>query len=154
MFVNVGLCSEAVASFIKLGDTKAAVDTCIILNQWNLAIELAEKHASGDQAETLLAQYANHLLQKGQIFQAIELYRKAGKHMESARLLAKEASSTGQESPLVCKKLAVLSAFEVEAHRKRIMSTHGEEVGGKSTVDKLLEEDRLYCDSSHFIDNS
>jgi len=154
MFVNVGLCAEAVTAFIKLGDVKAAIDTCITLNHWDLAIELTEKHASGTQAEPLLAQYANHLLQKGQVFQAIELYRKAGKHMESARLLAKEASSAGQETPLICKKLAVLSALEVEAHRKRIMSTHGEKSGGKSTVDKLLEEDRMYCDSSHFINNS
>jgi len=34
----------AVKAFVKKGDIKWAIDTCVILNQWNLAVELAENN--------------------------------------------------------------------------------------------------------------
>ena len=43
-FKNMGLCKEAVDAFVKFGDVKRAVDCCILLNQWHLAVELAEQH--------------------------------------------------------------------------------------------------------------
>jgi WD repeat-containing protein 35 len=43
-FKNVGLCEASVEAYIKFGDVKKAVDTCVVLNQWNKAVELAEKH--------------------------------------------------------------------------------------------------------------
>ena len=43
-FKNMGLCKEAVDAFVKFGDVKRAVDCCILLNQWHLAVELAETH--------------------------------------------------------------------------------------------------------------
>ncbi len=39
------------------------------------------------QIEQLLAKYANHLLEKEKVMDAIELYRKANHSMEAARLL-------------------------------------------------------------------
>jgi len=41
-FKNVGLCESAVEAYIKCGEVKKAVDTCVVLNQWNKAVELAE----------------------------------------------------------------------------------------------------------------
>jgi len=38
------LSESAVKAFVKRGDVKKAIDTCVILNQWNLAVELAEKN--------------------------------------------------------------------------------------------------------------
>lgn len=38
----MGLCKEAVDAYTKFGDTKKAIDCCVLLNQWNLAVELAE----------------------------------------------------------------------------------------------------------------
>jgi len=42
MFQSMGLCEAAVKSFLKFGDTKKAIDCCVLLNQWNQAVELAE----------------------------------------------------------------------------------------------------------------
>ena len=43
-FKMVGMCEEAVAVFCKSGFIQEAVNTCVYLNQWSLAVELAQKH--------------------------------------------------------------------------------------------------------------
>ncbi len=48
---------------------------------------MAEKH-NFLQIEGLLSRYANHLIEKNKKMEAIELYRKANKNTESAKLLA------------------------------------------------------------------
>ena len=40
----LGLCPEAVSALLKAGEPKAAIDCCVLLNQWDMAVELAEKH--------------------------------------------------------------------------------------------------------------
>jgi len=40
----MGLCTAAVAAFVKFGDVKRAIDCCVLLNQWNQAVELAEQN--------------------------------------------------------------------------------------------------------------
>jgi WD repeat-containing protein 35 len=40
----MGLCNAAVLSFVKFGDVKRAIDCCVLLNQWNQAVELAEQN--------------------------------------------------------------------------------------------------------------
>lgn len=34
-FQTMGLCTAAVAAFVKFGDVKRAIDCCVLLNQWN-----------------------------------------------------------------------------------------------------------------------
>jgi len=46
----------------------------VLLNNWNIAIELSERH-NLPQVESLLNQYANQLLQNNQKLEAAELYR-------------------------------------------------------------------------------
>ena len=41
-FQSMGLCDAAAQSYLKLGDVKKAIDCCVLLNQWNMAVELAE----------------------------------------------------------------------------------------------------------------
>lgn len=41
---SVGLCEAAVKAFLKLGEVKRAIDCCVLLNQWNQAVELAEQN--------------------------------------------------------------------------------------------------------------
>eukprot|EP00959_Pyramimonas_sp_CCMP1952_P342299 7171301-Pyramimonas_sp.AAC.1 len=60
---QVGLCSDAVTALLKGGDVKAAIDCCVLLNQWNQAVELAEKN-DFQQIEAVLSKYANYLLEK------------------------------------------------------------------------------------------
>jgi len=43
-FASLGLCESAVQCYVKGGDVKKAIDCCVLLNQWNLAVELAEQH--------------------------------------------------------------------------------------------------------------
>jgi WD repeat-containing protein 35 len=38
----MGLCDAAARSYLRKGDVKKAIDCCVLLNQWNQAVELAE----------------------------------------------------------------------------------------------------------------
>ena len=74
------------------------------------------------QISSLLAKYAQHLLDENNLLQAIELYRKANHFLEAARLLvdlAKEETAK-RSNPLRIKKLYVLSALLVEQHQAKI----------------------------------
>ena len=120
--MSVGLCSEAVSAFLKGGNIKSAIDCCVLLNQWDQAVSLAGTH-NFPQIELLLSKYASYLLEKNKILQAIDLYRKANKHTEAAKLLsqiAKEAAKTKMD-PVRAKKLYVLAAIEIDRFRKRVL---------------------------------
>ena len=56
-FLSMGLCKEASNAFVKFGDVKRAIDCCVLLNQWHLAVELAEQHGF-HQIEPLLQRQA------------------------------------------------------------------------------------------------
>lgn len=43
-FQSMGLCDSAAKSYLKMGEIKKAIDCCVLLNQWNMAVELAEQH--------------------------------------------------------------------------------------------------------------
>ena len=112
-FVGVGLCESAVKAYLRDGDVKAAIDSCVVLNQWDKAVELAERH-NFQQIEALLGKYAGHLLEGQQVIGAIDLFRKANKHTEVASLLTRLAKSVAaSKGPVLrAKKLHVLAALE------------------------------------------
>mmetsp|Transcript_10684 Transcript_10684/g.30908 ORF Transcript_10684/g.30908 Transcript_10684/m.30908 type:complete len:1031 (+) Transcript_10684:210-3302(+) len=134
---TVGLCEAAVGAFLRVGDVKAAVDSCVILNQWDLAVDLAEKH-SFQQIETLLAKYAQHLLDKTKKLEAVQLYRRANRHQEAARLLAQVGKTLGppQFHPDRHKKLHLLAALEVEKYKKKTFDGGG--AGGTNITAQTL----------------
>jgi WD repeat-containing protein 35 len=117
-FQSMGLCEAAANAYLKLGDVKRAIDCCVLLNQWNKAVELAEEH-NFLQIESLLTKYANSLLEKNKKMEAVELYRKANKNTESARILASIAQELTEKyaPPLLIKKIYVLAAFEVDSFK-------------------------------------
>ncbi|KAF6259424.1 intraflagellar transport protein [Scenedesmus sp. NREL 46B-D3] len=123
---SVGLCADAVAAFLKAGDSKAAIDCCVLLHQWDQALQLAQHH-NYPQAEGLLQQYAGHLLEKHKYLEAVELYRKAQRHTEAAKLLVDTAVKLAQQraQPLQIKKLYVLAALEVEAFKRKALAGAG-----------------------------
>jgi WD repeat-containing protein 35 len=134
---SIGLCESAVKAYIKSGDVKKAVDCCVLLNQWNQAVELAEQH-NFLAIEQLLARYATHLIQKDKKMEAVELYRKANKNTESARLLADIASKLQAQRapPLMIKKIYVLAAFEVDSYKQRVFDASMTQItGGGNTAD-------------------
>jgi len=120
-FQSMGLSEAAVAAYVRFGDVKKAIDCCVVLNQWNQAVELAEQH-NFLQIEQLLTRYANHLIEKNKKMEAIELFRKANKNTESAKLLAEIAQDLRDKnaSPLLIKKIYVLAAFEVDSYKQRV----------------------------------
>ncbi len=81
------LCDKAVECWVKLGDFKRAVDCCVLLKNWTLAMELAEKH-NFIQIEGLLSQYATQLMSQKKKLEAAELYRRASRNHEAARILS------------------------------------------------------------------
>ncbi|XP_043251348.1 WD repeat-containing protein 35 [Colletes gigas] len=117
MLASVGMCSQAVAAYIKYGDVKLAVDTCVRLNHWDQAVELARTYKMAQIGE-LLNKYATHLLSNGKRLQAVELYKKANYNLEAAKLLfqlAEEQTKT-RTNPLRVKKIYVLAALLIEDH--------------------------------------
>ncbi|KAF4316770.1 hypothetical protein G195_009819 [Phytophthora kernoviae 00238/432] len=118
-FTRAGLCQSAVETYVRMGDVKSAIDSCVILNEWERAVELAEQY-NFPQIENVLTKYASHLMINGKTLQAIELYRRANKSTEAAKLLAKLAKDV-RKNPLRAKKLHVLAAFEVERMRKKML---------------------------------
>nr|CAD7260985.1 unnamed protein product [Timema shepardi] len=96
MFTSVGMCFEAVAAYVKCGQVKNGVDACVGLNQWDQAIDLAKKYKL-PEIGTLLRKYATHLLEKGRILEAVELYRKANHFVDAAILLHQDNKPKVQE---------------------------------------------------------
>ena len=154
---RVGLVAAAVDALLKGGDVKGAVDACVLLNEWDRAVELAEAH-DFPQIEGLLTKYGTKLMNEGKLFQAIELFRKANRATESGRMLAKLAAEAGavRQAPMRAKKLFVLAALEVERHRGMTMRMSemtaatitgpGKTKGGTTaataaTLDTLLAQD-------------
>lgn len=116
------MCDYAVSAYLKANQVKKAVDCCILLNQWDKAVELAEKH-NFFQIGNLLNRYANHLMESNKKIEAIELFRRANKNTESAKILCTIADEMSQENVdwKIVKKIYVLSAFEVESFKRRAM---------------------------------
>ncbi|XP_057598538.1 WD repeat-containing protein 35 isoform X2 [Hippopotamus amphibius kiboko] len=159
MFVRVGMCEQAVTAFLKCNQPKAAVDTCVHLNQWNKAVELAKSH-SMKEIGSLLARYASHLLEKNKILDAIELYRKASYFYDAAKLMFKIADEEAKKrtKPLRVKKLYVLSALLIEQYHEQMKNAQRGKVKGKnseatSALAGLLEEEVLST-TSRFTDNA
>ncbi|XP_067559738.1 WD repeat-containing protein 35 isoform X6 [Pseudorca crassidens] len=159
MFVRAGMCEQAVTAFLKCNQPKAAVDTCVHLNRWNKAVELAKSH-NMKEIGSLLARYASHLLEKNKILDAIELYRKASYFYDAAKLMFKIADEEAKKrtKPLRVKKLYVLSALLIEQYHEQMKNAQRGKVKGKSSeatsaLAGLLEEEVLST-TSRFTDNA
>jgi WD repeat-containing protein 35 len=122
-FETVGLHQEAVECYLRsTRPPKEAVDCCVLLNKWDTALELAERF-DYPQVEGLLIKYAMTLLSSDRKLEAVELFRVANKPTEAAILIGDiaETVATRNVNPALAKKLHVLSALEIERHRKRTM---------------------------------
>ena len=66
-----------------------------------------------------MSKYANSLLEKNKKMEAVELYRKANKNTESAKILSQIAQELREKyaPPLLIKKIYVLAAFEVDSFK-------------------------------------
>ncbi|GAB1603121.1 repeat-containing 35-like isoform X2 [Argonauta hians] len=159
MFITVGMCEQAVEAYIKCNRVTAAIDCCIQLNHWNMAIDLAKKYSVKD-IDAKLNTYMSHLLEKGRTMNASELYCKAGHYLEAAKLLMKEAQKIAKISRvLLMKKIYVLIGLLVEKYHEQMKfnvksRTEKGKKGNVSTpLEGILYEDTASMSDSHLIDN-
>lgn len=158
MFSSVGMSDQAVEAFIKCNRIKAAIDCCVHLNQWNTAIELAKTH-NVREIDMLLAKYAQHLLEKKKVLDAISLYRKAGHFMDAAKLMFKIADEQmkSHKNPLIIKKMYVLGGLLVEQYHEAMKLTSrakGKNKQAASALAGFLEEDVSAMSDTKIIDNA
>lgn len=139
------MCDQAVAAYLKLGDVKSAVNTCVNLKQWGQAVELAQKYKM-PQIGALLGKHAAHLLQDGRLPEAIELQRKAGRFLDAVRLMTKLAEGEIEKKSdfLRIKKLYVLAGLLAEEHLQLQSSLTG--ASRLSIVANLSPEDSVLID--------
>ncbi|CAG0916326.1 unnamed protein product [Notodromas monacha] len=136
MFQAVGMCEQAVKAYTKAGKIKEAIDCCVSLNQWQLAVKLAKAHKVRETG-SLLSHYAQNLLDKDQRMKAVQLYRQAGHPLQAALLLAKVAHEEAEKksaTPRTLKKLYVLAALLVDEHRSNLRASSGENTASKSSM--------------------
>lgn len=71
-------------------------------------------------------------MERNQKIEAIELYRKANKNTESARLLAEIAQELREKNAplLLIKKIYVLAAFEVDSYKQRVFDAQVAQITG------------------------
>lgn len=69
--------------------------------------------------------------------EAIELFRKANKNTESAKLLAEIAQELRDKNapPLLIKKIYVLAAFEVDSYKTRVFQSQVNQITGQTAAD-------------------
>ncbi|KAJ3057254.1 WD repeat-containing protein 35 [Rhizophlyctis rosea] len=153
-FVSVGMCDQAVKAYAACGEMKEAIEACVHLNQWNMAVELAQKHKIREIGD-LLSQYAKQLLERDKVFVAIELYRKANFCQQSAKLLYELTKSAATTSdPVRTKKLYVLAALEVERYHALTKAGKGGSEKATAALDALLTEDRTNPLDSKILDTA
>ncbi|XP_054288459.1 WD repeat-containing protein 35-like [Macrosteles quadrilineatus] len=135
IFVTMGMCQEAVSTYVKSGSIQQAVEASVTLNQWDQAVALAEKHNMLADIGRLLDKYASSLMDHGTSLEVVQLYRKAGRYLDAAKLMYQVAEEEGQKraKPLKMKKLYVLAALLVEEFNSQRQNVLGS-VGGKSSA--------------------
>lgn len=143
-FASFGMSKQAVRAYLRGGEIKSAIDSCVELNEWDIAITLAEEH-NVHETQELLAKYASHLVEKEQLSEAVELYRRANQNTEAAKLLTRLAHEAGKRyrNPIKAKMLFVLAAVEVEKFKKNLIDEEltAETRETNRTVRNLLKQD-------------
>lgn len=98
------------------------MDCCMQLHQWEQALQLAQQ-CNFTEAEDLLQQYAQHLLEKKKYLEAVELYRKVSTCVYSGAItqgtvvpgcqagLARLANATGSPAPSGCESSSAMRAL-------------------------------------------
>lgn len=98
-FATVGLAKPAISLFLKSNNTQAAIETCVSLNQWDQAMALTgastvsqkfgqnQQNQKAPEVRSTMIQYASHLISKGHILDAVEVYKRAGEGWRSAKML-------------------------------------------------------------------
>lgn len=161
IFAGAGLCEQAVQCFLRCDMLNEALDICIQLNRWEYAVQLSKTHNLRD-VDSLLGRYAEQLTGSNEkTLAAIQLYRRAGKYLEAARIVFNIANDerAKQSYPLRLKKLYVLGALLIEQYHEQNKAKAAKNPENKSGAEialkGLLEEDSaLSLVDCSLIDNA
>ena len=140
-FETYGLVQEAAQCYSKYGDIKKAIDHCVQMNKWDLAVDLAEKH-NFQQIDGLINKFAKVLFEKNRKMDLVELYRRAHRHTDAAKMIIKIAEDLKalNAAPKILKKLYVIAALEVESFKSRMINTQISSITQKeTTINKTLD---------------
>ncbi|KAI6173956.1 WD repeat-containing protein 35 [Aphelenchoides besseyi] len=161
IFINSGLCAQAVDCYLRLDMITEALDTCIRLNQWDKAVELSEKYHLAN-ASDLLSRYAQELTGSSEkTLAAAQLYRKAAMFLQSARIIFEIANDELQKQapPLRLKKLFVMAGLLIEQHREHHKAQIAKATGTTNMATIALqgllsEEHNLSIEDTRLIDTA
>jgi WD repeat-containing protein 35 len=136
-----------VKCYLRFGDVKKAIDTSVLMNKWNLAVELAEKHNFLAQMGGTVGRFITQLKDKGKKMDLVELYRKAHMHTEAAKILIEIATDLKalNANPIILKKIYVVAALEMESFKTRLIDAQITNVTQgtvqNNTLDTLITSD-------------
>lgn len=88
--------SMQVTTFVKSGDIKAAIDCCMELNNWNLAIDLAKKHDFLKYVQNNIAKCTKYLVQTGNPLHAALIHCEANQQLDAAKIFLQLAKQMAQ----------------------------------------------------------
>lgn len=71
---SVGLCKECVRAFCKANQAQLAVDACIAMGEWKMAMDQAREHQL-ENVDSLLDKYVDHMLDKDKYIEVVEVYK-------------------------------------------------------------------------------
>ncbi|KNE64632.1 hypothetical protein AMAG_09988 [Allomyces macrogynus ATCC 38327] len=134
-FARLGMAKEAVAAYVKRGNVNQAMQVCVQLNQWALAVDLAQQHqGAAISVDDLFAKVEQQVRARGDPLQLVALYRSANQCLRAANLLYElgTVAAKRDEDPLVVKKAFVMAALEVDRHLAlyATSSVHGNGTAG------------------------
>lgn len=89
---KLGFCESASLAFRKGGDLKRAIDVCVVLNRWDLAMELASDR-NFPQMDVLLQRHIQRHIRERRPLVAFQIARKAGRHLEASKIVLDIAQS-------------------------------------------------------------
>ena len=147
-FVTLGLLDEAVECYIKNNNIKKAINTCITLNRWDKAMEIAEKY-NYYEINDLLKNFSDDLLKKGKKMDLIDFFYKSHRYIDAAKLINQIAEEfiLLKMNPLTMKKIYVFYALTMENYNPKVINKHYNEkldkndIQVKSTFDNLINTD-------------
>ena len=84
--LKYNLIDSSARIFEKIQKPKKSVDIANLHNYWDTAVEIAEKN-NFQQKDNLLNKFATILKQKNKKMEVVQLYRKAKKNLEAAKIL-------------------------------------------------------------------
>ncbi len=146
-FETYGLLDEAVKCYLKNNNVGNAINSCIKLNRWDKAFEIAEKY-NYYEFDELIKNFSDELIQKGKKMDLIDLFRKSHRHINAAKIINSIAEDFQllKMNPLTMKKIYVFYALEMEYYNT-ITDNHiskkfdKNNIQVKETFDNLINTD-------------